>query len=114
MTAIILYPEIHGDLPIRYTHHARERLFQCQLDMKSASELLRGSIKSFIKLDYTKKKYKDRSVEHWVNGTIIFTLRESKSRNTGNPVILVITVTDQRITLPKGLQTDVFIKNSFL
>lgn len=94
---------MNTDLPIRFTHHALDRLKEWNLSRNKAVWMLQTGIK--IKPSgmskYKREKYGDNSenIQYWQNDTIVFTVRVQNDKYTGEEMVLVITVTDQRVNL---------------
>lgn len=86
-----------------FTNHAVDRLAEVQLDTTKGLELLAGAVKEELnkfkdQQRYKAHKYKNSPVTtHWRNGTVIFTTVEKIDDNTGEEIILVITVYDQKL-----------------
>lgn len=96
-----------------FTKHAKERVYEAGLDIPRAKELYRESLPdkpSGFKL-YKREKYGgNQNVFYRRNGTFIFTVADTKDKMTGQPILLVITFSDQRITAgsliaPEGLSS---------
>ena len=86
-----------------FTNHAIDRIAEFQLDTAKALELLTGAVvepltKFKDQQRYKAHKYKNSPVTtHWRNGTVIFTTVEKTDADTGEEIILVLTVFDQKL-----------------
>lgn len=94
---------MNTDLPVKFTHHALDRLKEWNLSRNKAVWMLQTASK-FKPLGmgrYKKDRYGDsqENIQYWQNETIVFTVRIQKDKYTGQDMVLVITVTDQRINL---------------
>jgi hypothetical protein len=87
------------DFRIVFTHHARERMIECQVDYKKAIWLLQTATQEKAPDSaYKQSKYSDQeNVTYWRNGSVIFTTIATTSKfNPDEPIILVLTMTEQQ------------------
>ncbi|MBV6446385.1 MAG: hypothetical protein IFNCLDLE_02683 [Ignavibacteriaceae bacterium] len=85
-----------------FSTHAKERLKESNVSVSKAAYMLYNAEKE--KLDknlrqYKNKRYGDEEQLFYRYGTFIFTLRKIKDKYSGDECYLVLTVTDQRLTL---------------
>lgn len=92
------FREFAGTIPVRFTHHAIDRLRESQLDKREGKRLLYESLRSPFKVNWETKKHTDNknNTTFWLNGTIFFTVIATKGKTYGDEIFLVITVTDSR------------------
>lgn len=84
-----------------FTRHAHDRLRECQLTIAKASWMLYSAEVDDLPKDikrYKREKYGADSL-HLRYGTILFTLVPAIDKYTGDPIYLVLSVFDQRISI---------------
>ena len=101
MIDITFFKEKMNDKIVRFTHHAIARAKESQMDVDTAKKMLYESISNPVKCDYRFKRYQanKQDVSTWVNGTFVFTVLAKKDEFTGRDMILVLTMTDKRLTV---------------
>lgn len=86
---------------IVFTKHAYTRMNECRLDPKKAWWLVGHAEpeKLVHQGEYKREKYNGNDgVSYLRNGSIVFTVVDKADGKTGEPIRLVITLTDQRVT----------------
>lgn len=97
--------QLELDRSIKVTKHARDRIAESQLTVEEAIAMIwkSESEKSLNKKDkkYKREKYgaEQERVSYWRNGPCIFTLMEKLDDITKEPIYLLITMTNQEITM---------------
>lgn len=91
------------DLRIKFTKHAQERMLEAGLTYKQSIWMLQTAIKEKPQGmgKYKRSRYgaEQEYVSYWRNGTVIFTVLKKNDFRTSQPIILVLTIIDQRVTL---------------
>lgn len=97
--------ELKPSRKIKVTRHARDRIAESQLTLDEAIAMIRESQqeKSLHNRDkkYKREKYGEDQdhVTYWRSGSCIFTLMEKLDNVTNEPIYLLITMTNQVITI---------------
>lgn len=97
--------ELEPSRQIKVTRHARERIAESQLTVADAIVMIRESQqeKSLNSKDkkYKREKYGEQQdhVTYWRFGSCIFTILEKLDDVTQEPIYLLITMTNQVITV---------------
>lgn len=93
---------LHGEeLPVIFTHHAKERLRQYQVSVGNAYSMLCDAIiEKTPHRAWKQKRYGGNFNVHYLRfGPYFFTGKEMRDRRSGEPIFLIITMNDQRIFL---------------
>jgi hypothetical protein len=84
------------------TRHAKARLEEMGLSIDKALWMLHTAIKEKPSHPDTKQQRYGRSqagVSYWSHGTTLFTVRHTPDNRTGEPIVLVITVSDKMLNI---------------
>lgn len=90
------------ELQILFTYHAKQRMAESHVSYKQGVRLLLQAEpdKPIHGYRYKKEKYNGNyGVVYFRWGTFIFTGKRVLDKRTGDPTFLVITFTDQRLTV---------------
>lgn len=89
-------------LKIIFTNHALSMMENFNIPFKKAIWMLQTATQETPPdIEYKFEKYGEsqKDISFWRHGTCIFTVKNEIHRKTGEPIVLVITITDQRVTI---------------
>lgn len=89
-------------VPVVWSYHAKERIRESNMSLHTAYYFLCNAEKEKNPMvQYKRQKYHgNNGVKYLRYGSYIFTGKQVIDKRTNEPIFIIITFTDQRVTLP--------------